>query len=209
MDRRNFLKKGSLFAVAVSTFGCAIAKTNITEPITTKTNKKFVGDCTTTDDILGPFYRKGAPIREDLTSSKFDAKRIVIKGCVFSEDCTTPLEGALVEFWQADPEGAYDNETDKFLFRGRQIANEKGGFSFTTFMPGKYLNGELYRPSHIHFRVRGANHKELISQIYFKGDVDIAADPWASNPKAELRILETGKLEDELETIVFDIYLAK
>ena len=72
------------------------------------------------------------------------------------------------------------------------------------------MNGELYRPSHIHYRVTEKNSKELVSQIYFKGDPHITKDPWASQEKAKLRILQitpediTGNL-----AINFDIYLAE
>jgi protocatechuate 3,4-dioxygenase beta subunit len=53
------------------------------------------------------------------------------------------------------------------------------------------------------------NSKELISQIYFKGDPHITEDPWASQKKAELRVLPIS-LEDTKGnlTVNFDIYLA-
>lgn len=201
MDRRKFIKTGSLFAFAVSTVGCVVSQPTKENP------SAFKGDCTTTDDILGPFYRAGAPIRNDITTSAFKEEKISIKGVVYQGDCKTPLEGALVEFWQADPNGEYDNETEDFLFRGRLIADENGQYEFKTFSPGRYLNGSTYRPKHIHFRVRGADHKELISQIYFKGDPYIDKDPWASDPKAELRVLPLEN-ENGIETIVFNIFLS-
>ena len=73
---------------------------------------------------------------------------------------------------------------------------------------GKYLNGRLYRPAHIHFRISEKNSKELISQIYFQGDPHITEDPWASNPKAEHRILPVapGDTQGNL-SVTFDIYL--
>jgi protocatechuate 3,4-dioxygenase beta subunit len=83
-----------------------------------------------------------------------------------------------------------------------------GEYAFTTIIPGKYLNGELYRPSHIHFRVTEKHSKELISQIYFQGDPDILADPWASEEKAQLRILQI--VPEDIKgnlAITFDIYL--
>jgi protocatechuate 3,4-dioxygenase beta subunit len=48
-------------------------------------------------------------------------------------------------------------------------------------LPEKYLNGKLFRPAHIHFRVTAA--EELVSQIYFMGDPNITEDPWASKKK--------------------------
>ena len=52
------------------------------------------------------------------------------------------------------------------------------------------------------------NHKELISQVYFKDDPYIEKDPWASQPKAILRILEINKSAD-IGEIEFNIYLNK
>ena len=53
----------------------------------------------------------------------------------------------------------------------------------------------------------GKKSKELISQIYFKGDPHITEDPWASQSKAKLRILEISPedIKGNL-TINFDIY---
>ncbi|MFT6677865.1 MAG: catechol 1,2-dioxygenase, partial [Granulosicoccus sp.] len=103
----------------------------------------------------------------------------------------------------------YDNESENFLHRASWRSGKEGEYSFKTIIPGKYLNGQLYRPSHIHFRVSAKGTKELISQIYFKGDPNIAEDPWASQEMAQHRILEIspGDIQSNL-TINFDISLA-
>ena len=84
----------------------------------------------------------------------------------------------------------------------------RGEYSFKTIFPGKYLNGEYYRPAHIHYRVTEKNSKELVSQIYFQGDPQITKDPWASQDNAKLRILQLI-LEDINGTLAinFNIYL--
>jgi protocatechuate 3,4-dioxygenase beta subunit len=198
MDRKKFIISSSLTAFALTTFGSIIKKAN----------GEFIGDCDTTNDILGPFYRPDAPIRSDLTYEGLKGTRIVLKGKVFKSDCTTVLQDALVEIWHCNTEGEYDNETKEFKQRASLNTNNKGEYAFTTILPGKYLNGELYRPSHIHYRVTEKNSKELISQIYFKGDPHIVKDPWASQDKAKLRILEI--IPEDIKgnlTINFDIYL--
>jgi len=119
-----------------------------------------------------------------------------------------PLKNAGVEIWHCNSKGDYDNDTKEFKQRARWNTNEKGEYSFKTILPGKYLNGELYRPSHIHFRVTEKESKELISQIYFKGDPYIVKDPWASQDKSKLRILQIiPQGVDGSLTINFDIYL--
>ena len=118
------------------------------------------------------------------------------------------LRNALVEIWHCNVDGEYDNDSEDFKLRACWRTNEKGEYYFKTILPGKYLNGELYRPAHIHFRVTEKDSKELVSQIYFRGDPNITKDPWASQNKAKLRILQiTPEDINGNLTIRFDIYL--
>lgn len=173
-----------------------------------KDEDKFTGDCDTTNDILGPFYRADAPTRYDLTFEGLEGTVVELKGKVFQSDCVTPIESALVEIWHCDTEGVYDNETEDFRHRAKWLTNENGDYRFKTILPGKYLNGRLFRPAHIHFRVTAAVGEELVSQIYFMGDPHITEDPWASKKKAQARILPII-LEDTNGNLAvnFDIYL--
>jgi catechol 1,2-dioxygenase len=50
MDRKKFIISASWTAFGLSTFGSIVKKPNGT----------FEGDCETTNDILGPFYRPEA-----------------------------------------------------------------------------------------------------------------------------------------------------
>ena len=197
MDRKKFLTTTSLAAFSVSIFGNVKGKQN-----------QFFGDCDTTNDILGPFYRPDAPTRNDLTHEGLSGVLVELKGTVYKSDCITPLQNALVEIWHCNAEGDYDNESKNFHQRAKWYTNEKGEYAFKTILPGKYLNGELYRPAHIHYRVSEKNSQELISQLYFQGDPHIAKDPWASKKKAELRILPIS-LEDTKGNLAvnFDIFL--
>ena len=198
MDRKKFIIASSLTAFGLTTFG-SVAKMS---------NGDFTGDCDTTNDILGPFYRPDSPVRADLTYKGLVGARIILKGKVLKSDCVTPHNGAMVEIWHCNSEGEYDNETEDFKQRARLMTNEKGEYSFLTILPGKYLDEELYRPSHIHYRVTGKNSKELISQIYFKGDPHIEKDPWASKEKAKLRILQITPEDTKGNLAInFDIYL--
>jgi catechol 1,2-dioxygenase len=199
MDRKKFIINSSLTAFALTTFGS----------VSRGTNGEFKGDCDTTNDILGPFYRPDAPLRSDLTYEGLPGTRIVLKGKVFKSDCITTLKDAMVEIWHCNADGEYDNASDEFRQRARLLTNDNGEYTFRTILPGKYLNGELYRPSHIHYRVTEKDSKELISQIYFKGDPHITKDPWASQDKARHRILEIAPVDIKGNlTINFDIYLA-
>lgn len=198
MDRKKFLMTTGLAAFSISAFGSV-----------KKLDHVFAGDCETTNDILGPFYRPNAPTRQNLTSEGLKGSTIALKGRVFGADCVTPIKGALVEIWHCNTEGEYDNDSKDFHQRAQWSTNAKGEYSFKTILPGKYLNGKLFRPAHIHFRVSAKDSKDLISQIYFKGDPHITEDPWASQKKADLRILPIA-LEDTKGTLAvnFDIFLA-
>jgi catechol 1,2-dioxygenase len=198
MNRKKFVLSASMAAFAMTTFGSIVRGAN----------GVFEGDCETTNDILGPFYRPDAPLRSDLTYEGLVGIKVTLKGRVFKSDCVTVLKDALVEIWHCDTEGVYDNDSAAFRQRGGLKTNEKGEYLFTTILPGKYLNGELYRPSHIHFRVTEKSSKDLVSQIYFKGDPHITKDPWASKEKAKHRILRIAPedIKGNL-AITFDIYL--
>lgn len=204
MDRKEFLINASLAAFAISISRCK-------KDEETTTNGGVITPleaCETTSDILGPFYRAGAPDRYDLTFSGLLGNVIELKGKVFEEDCATPLENALVEVWHCDTDGDYDNTSSNFNHRGVRNTNAAGEYAFKTILPGKYKNGALYRPSHIHFKISHPDSEELVSQIYFQNDPNIVDDPWASAPKAEKRILPIT-LEDVNGnlTIQFDISL--
>lgn len=197
MDRKNFLITSALTALSVSTFGKII-----------DIKGKLKGDCKTTNDILGPYYRKNAPVRSDLIFPGLDGTRLTIEGQVFQSDCTTPINDVTIEIWHCDSNGRYDNSSSKYNHRGIQRSDEKGKYTFQTILPGKYMNGSNFRPSHIHFRITSKNTKELVSQIYFSGDPNIKNDPWASNKSAVNRTLDLVPVEANGSlTVYFNIYL--
>lgn len=199
IKRRSFLKKFTI--VSVSVFVSASCKKE--EP-----NIPILDDeCRTTADILGPFYKAGAPIRENIIPTGASGEPLIISGKVYG-DCNNFLQDALVEIWNADDEGAYDT-SEEFNFRGGNKTNSDGDYKFQTIVPGRYLNGSTFRPSHIHFKITAPGHKDLVSQIYFKDDPYISSDPWANDPKAESRILTLEKDANGMDKVDFDIFLVK
>lgn len=193
-NRRDFLKKGSLALLASSII-----------PFRLKAGGQVSCDPTTTD-ILGPFFSEGAPISTSIVPESYEGERLFLSGRLTSTDCETGLADAVLDFWQADENGAYDNVGYKF--RGKIITDNEGYYSLETILPGKYLNGSQYRPSHIHLKVQAEGFDELITQIYFEGDQDIPNDAWASLPSAINRIIPVspGFAGDWFG--VFDIVLA-
>ena len=198
LGRRQFIRNSTLVAVSISLPGFVSCKEK-TEILPDEE------DCVTTDDILGPFYKAGAPFREDIIPLGNTGVPLFVEGKVFT-GCDTVLNDAVVEIWNADDDGAYDT-SDEFRFRGRYKTEADGIYRFKTIIPGRYLNGATFRPSHIHFRITAPVHQELISQIYFKDDPFIAGDPWAGSSKATERILTIGQDVYGTDTVNFNIYL--
>jgi len=139
--------------------------------------------CRVTDaNIEGPYYRAGAGFRSDLTDPGMGGEALDVSGRVLSADCRTPLAGAVLDVWQADSAGHYDNDgsfrEDRLRLRGKVRTDGAGKFSFRTLVPGRYLNGPTYRPAHIHVKLAAPGHRLLTTQLYFPGDPYNAGDPF-------------------------------
>ena len=177
-NRRKFLKNTSLSVLGLS----LLPKTGAARQTTTSSvNPKMACDKTTLDYYgEGPFYRDNPPAlnRTQLASATEPGTRLIISGRVFNLDCNQAIPNARIDVWHANDAGAYDN--DGFGLRGYTLSNEEGFYLFETIKPGKYLNGNKYRPSHIHFKITPPGFEVLTTQLYFEGDEDIPADASAS-----------------------------
>ena len=134
----------------------------------------------TASNIEGPYYREGAPERLDLDLWDDDGDRIVLRGTCWDGACGTPLAGAILDVWQADPSGDYDNSSDEMRYRGLLVTDENGAWELRTLMPGFYLNGTTFRPAHIHVKVWADGVERLTTQLYFEGDPHLECDPFAN-----------------------------
>lgn len=202
MQRRTFIKGSTLTVISVSAFGAL-----------SWNGKSFEGDTPTTTDILGPFYRPGAPLRTNLRLANSNGTPIVLKGNIFKEDGKTPINNALVEIWHCDENEIYDNASDDYKYRGGQKTNADGKYEFKSILPVPYKadpnNESSWRPAHIHMRVSVPNQQDLITQIYFQGGKYVETDNWASSPQAVNRILNISKNKSGESEIVFNVILSK
>ena len=62
--------------------------------------------------------------------------------------------------------------------RATLVTDAHGRYAIRTLVPGRYLNGKRYRPSHIHVKLRAKGREELTTQLYFDGDPYIDGDPF-------------------------------
>lgn len=134
------------------------------------------GVCAPTEpDVEGPYYRVGAPLRADLTTPELEGRRLIVRGLVRGRDCE-PLPRALLDVWQADARGHYDNDgsgahaASEIVLRGRIRADAQGRYELRTIVPGRYRDGVRYRPSHVHVKLVAPGHRILTTQLYFEGD---------------------------------------
>jgi protocatechuate 3,4-dioxygenase beta subunit len=94
---------------------------------------------------------------------------MVLTGYVVSRRCQ-PVARALLDFWQADAQGHYDNEG--YRCRGHQFTDEAGHYRLETVVPGLYSG----RTRHIHVKVQAPNRPILTTQLYFPGEPRNARD---------------------------------
>ena len=134
--------------------------------------------CSRTEpDIEGPYYREGIPVRSNLNIHGDVGEPLTFAGTVTDLACV-PIANAVVELWQANPQGDYDTSSSEKRYYGQVATDAEGAFSFTTLMPGRYLNGPTYRPAHLHLKVWVGNERKLTTQIYFDDDPYNESDAW-------------------------------
>ncbi len=133
----------------------------------------------------GPFYPKHQQVDKDadLTlieghSERAQGNVIRVTGQVL-DDQGEPVEGALVDIWQANTHGRYHHEDDpntapqdpNFQGWGMVKTDAEGRYSFTTIKPGAYGVDEKWtRPPHIHYKVSRRGYHEITTQMYFAGE---------------------------------------
>lgn len=199
MKRRTFLYESSLLAFSMGVAG------------TIKWDgRSYVGTEPTTTDILGPFYRPGAPFATDLVQPGTKAQLLHFSGTILDTDGTTPVQDALIEIWHCDENGTYDNTSDAYVYRAACKTKKDGKYHFRTILPVPYgVSATMTRPAHIHMRVSGTGQQDLVTQVYFKGDKHIAEDSSASDPRSLNRILDIAKNAENELMVRFDIVMRK
>ena len=99
---------------------------------------RYVGEDPTTTDILGPFYRPGAPLRTDLVRPGTKGEILHFGGTIFNKDGKTPTKNALVEIWHCNENGMYDNTSDEYIYRSSWKTGTDGKYNFQTINPVPY-----------------------------------------------------------------------
>jgi protocatechuate 3,4-dioxygenase beta subunit len=168
IDRRTIIKAGAGIAA------CAVTASVIANP-----------SKPTPANPEGPFYPKHQQVDKDTDLTLIDGHTERAEGRVIRvtgqvlDEMGNPVEGALVDIWQANSHGRYHHEDDtstapedpNFQGWGMVKTDAEGRYSFTTIKPGAYkVDGNWRRPPHIHYKVSRRGYHELTTQMYFAGE---------------------------------------
>ncbi|TMF03461.1 MAG: dioxygenase [Chloroflexi bacterium] len=123
----------------------------------------------TVSQTEGPYFKTNSPERSALVTDSTQGTLLTVTGQVLAAD-GTPVANALLDFWQADASGAYDNSG--YTLRGHQYTDENGNYTLTTVVPGLYPG----RTRHIHVKVQAPGGPTLTTQLYFPGEARNSTD---------------------------------
>ncbi|WP_460062685.1 dioxygenase family protein [Streptomyces sp. YKOK-I1] len=149
----------------------------------------------TESTVLGPFHMTESPVRAlgadiDLVGG---GEPCVVSGRVLAPD-GAPLPGAVLDVWQANPEGYYDVQQPGVQpagnGRGLFTADDEGRFWFRTCVPSPYpipTDGPVgallkatgrhpYRPAHIHFIASAEGHTPVTTHLFVAGGDHLDSD---------------------------------
>jgi protocatechuate 3,4-dioxygenase beta subunit len=120
----------------------------------------FAQQAPTNSQTEGPYFKPNSPETTSLVQDGMPGTLLTITGQVLSPD-GQPVANALLDFWQADASGNYDNAG--YTLRGHQFTDENGNYTLTTIVPGLYPG----RTRHIHVKVQAPGSSVLTTQLYF------------------------------------------
>jgi protocatechuate 3,4-dioxygenase beta subunit len=132
------------------------------------------------EETEGPYFTPGSPRRSSLLEAGVRGTSLLLIGRVLSTDCR-PLRRALLDFWQADGDGRYDN--DGYRLRGHQFTDAQGRFRLETVVPGLYPG----RTRHIHVKAQRRGGQILTTQLYFPNEPANGQDS-LFDPALEMRL---------------------
>jgi protocatechuate 3,4-dioxygenase beta subunit len=117
----------------------------------------------------GPYFTPRSPKRRSIVPAGAGGTRLTLSGRVLTTS-GRPVPNALIDFWQANARGVYDNSG--YRFRGHQFTDSRGRYTLFTVVPGLYPG----RTKHIHVKVQAPREQVLTTQLFFPGVAGNARD---------------------------------
>jgi protocatechuate 3,4-dioxygenase beta subunit len=145
----------------------------------------------------GPYYKTNSPETTNLVQDGMQGTVITITGQVLDQ-AGNPVANALLDFWQANASGQYDNVG--YTLRGHQYTDANGYYTLTTVVPGIYPD----RTEHIHVKVQAPNSSVLTTQLFFPGVSQNARDS-IYDPSLLLNVTQNG---DGTESATFNFVVS-
>jgi protocatechuate 3,4-dioxygenase beta subunit len=108
----------------------------------------------------GPYFTPSSPKRKTIVPAGAAGTRLTLTGRVLTTSGKA-VKNALIDFWQADARGVYDNSG--YRFRGHQLTDAKGRYTLFAVVPGLYPG----RTKHIHVKVQAPGKPVLTTQLFF------------------------------------------
>ena len=133
---------------------------------------------TTPSQTVGPFFAIELPYGDGRYAvPEGTPGAIWLRGRVFDGD-GVPVPDALVESWQADPDGQFGGDFRGF---GRSGTDDEGRWAILTLKPGPVPGGseETTQAPHVDLNIfaRGLLH-QVVTRVYFADEAQAnAADP--------------------------------
>ncbi len=154
----------------------------------------------TQNTVRGPFYRRDAPHLPLGANISLDGvgQRLTVSGIVQDLD-SAPIAAAMVETWQANSQGFYENQQPnlqpefnqpEFNLRGVFTTDADGRYHYKTVKPAGYsvpddgpvgqllgrIGYPLRRPAHLHFIINATGYQPLTTQVFDRGDPNVRED---------------------------------
>jgi hydroxyquinol 1,2-dioxygenase len=156
-------------------------------------NNRKLKECTEST-VFGPFHLENSPslpMGADI-SKKTSGEPCFVSGVVRDLD-GKPVEGAMIEVWQADGAGFYDvqyGDFDAHRLRATFRTGVDGAYRFRTVVPASYpiptdgpvgtmlaaLERHPWRPAHLHYRISVPGYQTLVTHIFRDGDQYLDSD---------------------------------
>jgi protocatechuate 3,4-dioxygenase beta subunit len=151
----------------------------------------------TASNVLGPMYRPGAELSDtpaNIARADQGDDPLKLSGRVTDASTGLPLPGALIDIWQTNGAGLYEDQDPQQPpgnLRGVVRCDDQGRYQVNTVIPGPYriasMNGPVYallnslgrhdnRPGHIHLRITAPGHQPLITMLFMAGDEWLSDD---------------------------------
>ncbi|WP_425559724.1 carbohydrate-binding protein [Kitasatospora terrestris] len=197
LSRKSLLKAAALAGAAPLLLGAGTALARDTAGAPELTPECHDGDAPTIEQTEGPYFKPGSPLRTNLAVPGTRGTPLTVTGYVFGRACR-PIPGVLLDFWQADTDGAYDNTG--YTMRGHQFSDAQGAFTLTAIVPGLYPG----RTRHIHVKLQAPGRPVLTTQLYFPGEPRNSTDT-IFDPRLVMTVRQNGPGREASFDFVLDV----